>query len=295
MNDSNRFISLMSDYGFKIVFADESDTLFLRKSLQALIQSPYLIKEVEFLRHEFSGITSKGRGGIYDLFCKDEKGNHFIVEMQLGHYKNYVQRSKFYAFQKFNTIVKKGKGKFTELPKIYCIGLLAHNIFPKSELYYHFSTLKNQIGEEIDNQTVHIFVEIRKFKKQEKEINSDLDKLIFIMKNLEDIEGIKKKPLFMNEEWIDKALRKLDISKMTPDQRMFYEIALAKNASVKEMQEEREQKVRKEGKIEGKKEGKKEEREKMTKETAKKLKAKGWSLEEIAEFTGLEKSEIEKL
>ena len=38
MKDQNRYISLMSDFGFKTVFADENDTLFLRTALQAVIQ-----------------------------------------------------------------------------------------------------------------------------------------------------------------------------------------------------------------------------------------------------------------
>ena len=34
------FIAFTSDYGFKATFGSESDTLFLRKALQALIKSP---------------------------------------------------------------------------------------------------------------------------------------------------------------------------------------------------------------------------------------------------------------
>lgn len=48
MKNESKFISLLSDYGFKATFADESDTLFLRKSLQALLQSDVSISEVEF-------------------------------------------------------------------------------------------------------------------------------------------------------------------------------------------------------------------------------------------------------
>ena len=291
MDDSKRFISLMSDYGFKIAFADEKDTLFLRKALQALIQSPYEISEVQFLRHEFQGLTHQSRSGVYDLMCMDKNGNFFIVEMQLGYYKNYVQRSKFYAFQKFNTLVDKGIYRFSNLPTIYCIGFLAHKIFPKSELYHHIATLKNQNGDEIDAQMVHVFVEISKFKKEESEIKTDLDKLIFIMKNLENIQSAKVKPFFLSEEWIDRTLKKLDKTKMTREQRMFYEMTLAKNASIREMQEDHDERLIKKVTKELTKE--------VTKENtitfAKKLKEKGMPLEEISEITGLTFEEIEKL
>jgi len=42
---------------------------------------------------------------------------------------------------------------------------------------------KNQEGEELDSQITYIIVEISKFEKQGKEIKSDLEKLIYIMKN----------------------------------------------------------------------------------------------------------------
>ncbi len=238
MEDSNRFISLLSDYGFKITFADETNTLFLRKSLQALIQSPCEIKTIEFLRNEFPGITEDARGGLYDLFCQDEKGNSFIVEMQLGHYKHFIQRAKFYAFHRFNTLVERGKYKFDNLTPIYCIGFLAKNIFPESEQYYHFATLKNQIGEELDRQIVHVIVEIDKFDKGRTTIDSDLDKLIYIMKQSDTIQNSSQLPDFAEEDWIEQALKKVDKSKMTPEQRMFFEFAMAKKGSLLEMEEE---------------------------------------------------------
>jgi len=70
------------------------------------------------------------RGGVFDLVCEDEKQRTFIVEMQLGYYKHFIQRAKFYAFQKFNTLVEKGEYKFDNLTPIYCIGFLAKGIFP---------------------------------------------------------------------------------------------------------------------------------------------------------------------
>ena len=146
MKKNTGFISLLSDYGFKVVFADESDTLFLRKAPQALLQHEVPIKKVRFLRNEFIGLTLEARGGMFDLICEDENRRTFIVEMQLGYYKHFIHRSKFYAFQRFNTLVSKGDYKFENLPPIYCIGILAKNIFPNSREYYHVGTLKNQIG-----------------------------------------------------------------------------------------------------------------------------------------------------
>lgn len=57
MENEQKFISLLSDYGFKVTFADESNTLFLKKALQALIQCETPIKKIQFLSNEFVGLT----------------------------------------------------------------------------------------------------------------------------------------------------------------------------------------------------------------------------------------------
>lgn len=276
MKNEKKFISLLSDYGFKVAFADETNTLFLRKALQALIKSEIPIKKVQFLRNEFVGITENSRGGVFDLVCEDEKQRTFIVEMQLGYYKHFIQRAKFYAFQRFNTLVEKGKYQFDNLTPIYCIGFLAKGIFPQSSEYYHFGRLMNQKGQELDQQITHIIVEINKFEKKESEIQSDLDKLIYIMKNLENIKGVDQLPKFLTEDWIEQAMKKLDKSKMTPDQRMHYEMMLAKNATIIEMLKE-------------------DEKKQIAKKTAKSLKESGVNLEVISKSTGLTKKEIENI
>ncbi len=281
--EEKRFISLLSDYGFKAVFADESDTRFLRKAIQTLIQSDTPIKKVVFLTNEFVGITEKARGGLYDLICEDENKRVFIVEMQVGHYKYFIQRTKFYAFQKFNTMVKKGNYRFNDLTPIYCIGFLVESVFHQSKEYYHFGRLKNQKGEEMDSQISHVIVEIAKFDKQAQEITSDLDKLIYLMKNLEQVEETKQLPSFLTEDWIEQAMKKLDKSKMTPDQRMHYEMAMAKNASIIQMREDEIKNAEKRGEKRGKK------------ETAQKLKEKGYDIGMIVDITDLTQEEIEKL
>ncbi len=117
-----------------------------------MLQFESPIETIDFLRNEFGGVTQNARGGLYDLICKDEKQRTFIVEMQLGYYKHFIQRSKFYAFHRFNTLVAKSQYTFNDLTPIYCIGFLTKPIFPKTKTYYHYGTLKNQLGEEMDAQ-----------------------------------------------------------------------------------------------------------------------------------------------
>lgn len=283
MKNKQGFISLLSDYGFKVAFADESNTLFLRKALQALLQNNTPIKRVQFSRNELTATTSKARGGLLDLICIDEQKRTFIVEMQLGYYKEFIQRTKFYAFHKFNTLVERGNYKFEQLTPIYCIGLLAKGIFPNSKEYYHFGRLKNQKGEEMDKQITYIIIEIDKFKKKEAEIQSDLDKLIYIMKQSGKIKGLDELPKILTEDWIEQALSKVDKSQLSPEQRFQFEMMLARNGSLIEMRQQEDkllvEKVQKQESI----------------NTAKKMKQEDIDCAIISKITGLSIEEIEQL
>ena len=229
-NGTGRFISILSDYGFKVTFGNESDTTFLKKALQALIDSPVPITSVKFVKNEMSALTSDSRSGIYDLACVDEKGSHFIVEMQLSEYPEFIQRMKFYALHRFNTMVKKGNYKFEKLPKIYCIGILAIDIFPKIGDYHNIAVLRNEKNEIIDDQLTFVTVELAKFTKQLSDIQTDLDKLIFTMKALHSNTEPTQYPKFWNERWLNKAIKELDTRAMTPEQRLQFEMVISANA-----------------------------------------------------------------
>jgi predicted transposase/invertase (TIGR01784 family) len=242
-NENERFIPIISDYGFKVTFGNESDTRFLKKALQALVSSPIPIREITFVTNEVKGITIDSRGSIYDLSCVDEENNHFIVEMQLSEYPEFIQRMKFYSLHRFNTLVKKGKYTFDNLPKIYCIGILATNIFPQIADYHNIAVLRNVKGELIDDQMTFITVELAKFKKKLKDVHSDLDKLIYTMKNLHKIKKPIQYPQFWDEEWLNIAIQELDKKAMTPEQRLGYEMAISANALVVKNENKKIQKV----------------------------------------------------
>lgn len=275
-NDNERFIPLVSDYGFKATFGNESDTRFLKKALQALINSPVAIREVTFIQNEIKGVTRDSRSGIYDLFCRDEEGNEFIVEMQLSEYPEFIQRMKFYAFYRLNTLIRKGDYQFDNLPKIYCIGILAISIFSHIADYQNIAILKNQNNELIDEQMTFITIELDKFDKDLGAIQSDLDKLIYTMKTVHEVSEPTQFPQFWNEEWLRIAIQELDKRAFTPEQRLSYEMTISANALAVKNENKKIQEAEKRGEETAKVEV-----------IAKSLKRGKLTLEEIAEDSGV--------
>ncbi len=222
------YIPIISDYGFKATFGNETNSLFLRVALQALIKSETPIREVHFDKNAFEALTIDSRSGIFDLSCTDESGSQFVVEMQLGYTPNFLQRMKFYTLHKFNTLVEKGAFDYANLPKLYTIAILEKAILPTTD-FHTVANLRNEQGEIIDDQMTFVMVELTKFTKQESEVETDLDKLVYTMQTLHTTEPTKY-PAFWNEEWLRRAIDELDTRKMSPEQRAYFARVTAANA-----------------------------------------------------------------
>lgn len=296
------YASIMSDYGFKVTFGNENNTLFLRKAIQLLIKSKIPIRHISFIRNEVSGLTKTARGAVYDIACEDEKQNVFIVEMQMVDFKKFVQRSKFYGFHVFNKMVQKGKYSFTGLKDVYVISFLAGHLFESKE-FHHICNLRNQRGQKLDSQLTFVFLELGKWNKELHQIKNDLDKLIYIMKMTDSISRDKpyQLPHFLSEEWIETAMKELELGNMTPDERMAYEMEMARVGSIISAFEEKVEEIEaKQKEIEAKakeiknKDKEIENRDKVIEDKEKAIEEKNQLLEELEKEKQLAQQKLEE-
>lgn len=275
--ETNGYIPIISDYGFKATFGNEADSLFLRTALQALIKSKTPIRKIHFDKNAFEALTVDSRSGIFDLSCTDENGSQFIVEMQLGLAPHFVQRMKFYALHKFNTVVERGEFDYANLPKIYTIAILAKSILPTTH-FHTVANLRSEDGEIIDSQMTFITVELAKFSKQVAEVETDLEKLVYTMKTLHTTEPTQY-PAFWDEEWLKRAIDELDTRKMTPEERAYFARVTAANAEAVKAEKQRIQEAVERKEI----------------ETIKTALAMGLSLEQSASLAGVSVATAESI
>ena len=228
--ESTYFIPLISDYGFKISFA--TDSIFTRKAIQTLIESKVPIEHLEMLRNEFERITLDSRSGLYDVVCRDEHSRVFIIEMQVDNYLHFIQRLLFYVFHMYCSQVQKGKTGFKNLPPIYCVCIIEGQITEYGN-YYNKVTFQNQQGLLFtDNVEFHL-VELGKFpilREDFNKIDTDMEKLVYTLKYAHQFEAKDEanKPSFWKEEWMEEILQKVDINRMSPEQRVMYDMSKVK-------------------------------------------------------------------
>jgi predicted transposase/invertase (TIGR01784 family) len=119
----DRYISLLTDFGFKRVFGSEPNKRLLINFLNTLLPHYHQIKDVTFKNLENLGTTILVRKAIFDVYCEAENGDRFIVELQKAKQNFFKDRSVYYASFPIQEQAEKGEWNY-ELAPVYLVGLL---------------------------------------------------------------------------------------------------------------------------------------------------------------------------
>ncbi|MBZ0244287.1 MAG: Rpn family recombination-promoting nuclease/putative transposase, partial [Bacteroidales bacterium] len=93
-----KYINPFTDYGFKRLFGEEPNKDLLLDFLNELLKDQEgEIKELSYLPNEKLPISFGDRRAIFDIYCTNEKGEQFIVEMQKAEQKFFKDRTIFYS------------------------------------------------------------------------------------------------------------------------------------------------------------------------------------------------------
>ncbi|MET3047659.1 Rpn family recombination-promoting nuclease/putative transposase, partial [Flavobacterium covae] len=83
--------------GFKKIFGEEASKNLLIDFLNALLPEYDQIKELSFKNTEQLGQSDLDRKAIYDIYCENEKGEKFIVELQKAKQNYFKERTIYYS------------------------------------------------------------------------------------------------------------------------------------------------------------------------------------------------------
>lgn len=88
-----RYISLLTDFGFKRIFGSAPNKDLLICFLNSLFNGRQVVKDVKFLNPENVGDIYTDRKAIFDVYCEGENGEKFIVEMQNAYQTYFKDRA----------------------------------------------------------------------------------------------------------------------------------------------------------------------------------------------------------
>ncbi|NEQ96306.1 MAG: PD-(D/E)XK nuclease family transposase [Cyanothece sp. SIO2G6] len=183
-----KYVNLLTDFGFKRVFGSEPNKQLLIDFLNTLLPSQHRIHDLSYRSTENLGNTPIDRKAIFDLYCQTTSGKRFIVELQKAKQNFFKDRSVFYASFPIQEQALKGEWNF-KLAPVYSVGILdfIFDDHKKEDAYLHTVELKDQNCKVFYDKLKFIYVELPKFTKSLEELTSHQDQWLYLLRHLPDL------------------------------------------------------------------------------------------------------------
>jgi predicted transposase/invertase (TIGR01784 family) len=111
-----RYINPYTDFGFKKIFGEEASKPLLIDFLNALLPEKNKIVDLTFKNTEQLGGTEIDRKAIYDIYCENDKGEKFIVELQKAKQNYFKERTIYYP----RIHIRPSPLKWINIPTLNC-------------------------------------------------------------------------------------------------------------------------------------------------------------------------------
>ena len=279
----NKYVSLLSDYGFKYVFGKIANKDIIIAFLNAVIPDREIV-DIEQLRNEQLPYRKDGKKSRFDLYCKTNDGSRVIIEMQNQEQLDFVERSIYYSTFPIQDQVDEGNKNYLFAP-IYSISILNFNLEElkeESKVRSIFRLKDIDTSNELSDKFTFIYIELKKFNKRLEEIAEDnvLERFYYCLRNM---EKFMERPAELQSEVFQKLFTAANIATMSP---------LEFNDYLQEMKTDRDYEsfiwtAQQRGLKQGLEQG--------IQQVAKTMKEDGVPLEQIVKYTGLSPQEIDNL
>ena len=313
MTEKSRYIRF--DWAIKRILRDKANKEVLEGLITVLLGEPVTITEI--LESESNKERFEDKSNRVDVKAKTAAGEYIIVEVQLTKERDFFQRILFGTATTINDQIGIGKD-YSVIKKIYSINILYFEFGCGDDYAYHgVTTFRGMTKKDSVLQL--------KTPSEEKYISESTKRMTmpeevfpeYFLLLVSHFNEMARTPI---EEWMeylkDGAIRddtttpglqaareKLAIMSMTEKERREYRDFMVSVHAAKDNWDTMRDEARAEGLAEGRAEGRAEgqaegraegERNKAM-ETARRMKAKGYPLEDIAEISGLTVEAINRL
>lgn len=285
----DRYVNPYTDFGFKLLFGTDMNKELLISFLNSLLHGREVIKDVTYLNAEHLGTQEYDRKAVFDVYCENEQGEKFLVEMQKGEQQFFKDRSVFYSTFPIREQAKRGNWDY-ELKAVYTVGILNFVFDDKDDEYFHHEVKLMDIytKEVFYDKLTFVYLEMPKFNKREDELVTMFDKWLFVLRNL---ASLLERPAALQERVFTRLFEAAEIAKFSKRELCEYEDSLKNFRDMYSVITTAEMKGEARGREEGRAEGELAERQK----NAQRMKQKGYPLTDISEITGLSLEVIEEL
>ena len=210
-----RYISLLTDFGFKRIFGTAMNKDLLICFLNSLFNGKQVVKDVSYLNPEHVGDVYTDRRAIFDVYCEGENGEKFIVEMQNAYQTYFKDRALFYSTFPIREQAPKGSDWDFKLNHVYTVALLNFSMnedaFDKEKIRHHVQLCDTATHKVFYDKLEYIYVEISKFNKPLEELDTLYEKWLYALKNL---YKLTQRPKELCDKVFDRLFEEASISRI---------------------------------------------------------------------------------
>jgi len=276
----NKYIDPFTDFGFKKLFGEECNKDLLLDFLNELLHKEEgKIVSITYLKTERLGISEESRKAVFDLYCENEKGEKFIVELQKSRQTYFKDRTLYYSTFAITDQAIQGDTWNFKLKDVYVVAILNFVLEEnKNTDKYRYDVMLTDIetNDIFYEKLKYVYLEMPKFKKEADDLETHFEKWMYVLKNLNRLDNI---PDRLRERIFESMFAAAEIAKLTKEEYKDYVDSLNSYRDYKNSLDYAET----EGRI----------KEKL--EIAKKLKNRGMSFDQISEITNLSLDDIENI
>ena len=220
----DKYISLLTDFGFKRVFGTEPNKDLLIDFLNTLLPAHHQIQDLSFKNNENLGNKQIDRKAIFDIYCQAKSGERFMVEIQKAKQNFFKDRSVYYATFPVQEQALKGEWNF-KLSPVYTVGVLdfVFDDHKHDDTIVHIVELKNQHCEVFYEKLKFIYIELPKFTKSVNELETRRDKWLFVLKHLAELND---RPDLLQDSIFSQLFDVAEIANFSPVEQDGYQNSL---------------------------------------------------------------------
>lgn len=284
-----RYVNPFTDFGFKKLFGEEPNKDLLLDFLNELLREQVgEIRDLTYLKTEHLGAADTDRKAIFDLYCENERGEKFIVELQKSKQNFFKDRTLYYATFPIQEQAKRADWNY-ELKAVYTVAILdfvfEEDKTERSKYRYDVKLTDTETCKVFYDKLTFIYLEMPKFDKELEELETRFDKWLYVLKNLNRLDRI---PDRLRERIFERLFEVAEVAKFTREELLSYEDSLKYYRDLKNSLDTAFEEGKIEGKIEGIIEGKLEGKIEVIKNGIQ----SGIDIATLSKITGLTESEI---
>ncbi len=228
LTEREKYINPFTDYGFKRLFGEEPNKELLIDFLNELLRDEQgEIVDLTYLNSEQLGRSQDERKSLFDIYCTNEKGDKFIVELQKTKQKFFKDRALYYSTFPIVQQAERGGDWSFELRPVYTIAILDFTFDDDdgvaNKYRYDVKLIEKETQEVFYDKYTFIYLAMPKFNKTLDELETHFDKWLYAFKHLSKLQEIPKK---LRDKIFLKFFEAAEVSHLSRTEYMTYEASL---------------------------------------------------------------------